>query len=236
MRRLFACLAACVLVGAAPPTTAGRDPANPSCPQAPDWGGGSTMNIHTIDSNGHHILIAEGPIDADVPSRIRNLIDSDQRIEEIWLRSPGGSAEAGTAAGRIIRASGIPTRIPSGWTCFSACNFMFMGGIARTIDPGGVFMVHMFTFTNERGAIRYATQQGTDQTIALIGDVEQESALLASEDNDFLIRMGVSRLLLTEVMYQQRAVATGTTPAQRYCLSMDEATRYNVHAPPRAAH
>ena len=192
------------------------------------------MQISAADHGGHHVLIAQGPIDADVPSRLRNLLDSDQRIEEIWLRSPGGSAEAGTAAGRIIRASGVPTRIPAGWTCFSACNFMFMGGIARMIDPGGVFMVHMFTFTSERGAIRYATQQGTDQTIALIGDVEQQSALLASEDNDFLIRMGISRLLLTDVMYQQRAVASGTTPPQRYCLNAEEAVRYNVHAPPRA--
>ena len=31
--------------------------------------------------------------------------------------------------------------------------------------------------------------------------------MLASEDNDFLIKMGVSRKLLTEVMYQQKAVA-----------------------------
>ena len=35
--------------------------------------------------------------------------------------------------------------------------------------------------------------------------------MLASEDNDFLIRMGVSRKLLTEVMYQQKAVAGPAT-------------------------
>ena len=33
--------------------------------------------------------------------------------------------------------------------------------------------------------------------------------MLASEDNDFLIRMGISRKLLTDVMYQQKAVADG---------------------------
>ena len=36
--------------------------------------------------------------------------------------------------------------------------------------------------------------------------------MLASEDNDFLIRMGVSRALLTEVMYQQSAVADQAQP------------------------
>ena len=29
------------------------------------------------------------------------------------------------------------TRIPAGWTCFSACNFVFMGGDRRFVDPGG---------------------------------------------------------------------------------------------------
>ena len=46
--------------------------------------------------------------------------------------------------------------------------------------------------------------RGEESTVGLIGEIEQESALLASEDNDFLIRMGVSRKLLTEVMYRQQ--------------------------------
>ena len=109
---------------------------------------------------------------------------------------------------------------------------MFLGGSARVVEPTGVYMVHMFTFTNDRGAIRYSVDQGTEATTELIGDVEQESALLASEDNDFLVRMGIPRTLLTEVMYQQRAVASGTTPPQRHCLSRDELSRYRVHRPP----
>ena len=48
--------------------------------------------------------------------------------------------------------------------------------------------------------------RGEENTVGLIGEIEQQSALLASEDNDFLIRMGISRALLTEVMYRQRAV------------------------------
>ena len=73
-------------------------------------------------------------------------------------------------------------------------------------------------------------EQGTDTTIELIGDIEQQSALLASEDNDFLIRMGVSRDLLTEVMYRQKAVKTdeGEDKSTRRCLSQDEAIKYNV--------
>ena len=73
---------------------------------------------------------------------------------------------------------------------------------------GAIFAVHMFTHLGDKEAVRSELKKGSDKAIGLIGDVEQDSALLASEDNDFLIRMGVSRKLLTEVMYQQKAVAT----------------------------
>jgi hypothetical protein len=53
--------------------------------------------------------------------------------------------------------------------------------------------------------------------------------MLASEDNDFLIRRGVSRKLLTEVMYQQKAVAdAGDDKSTRRCLTSAEAVKYNV--------
>ena len=55
------------------------------------------------------------------------------------------------------------------------------------------------------------------------------TALLASEDNDFLIRMGVSRKLLTDVMYKQKAVADGEgDKSTRRCLTRAEDVKYNV--------
>ena len=110
-----------------------------------------------------------------------------------------------------------------------ACNFVFMGGRARIVEPGAHFMVHMFTMTNDRNAINYSIEMGTDSTVGLIGEVEQQSALLATEDNDFLIRMGVSRKLLSEVMYRTNAVKTEDGDrSTRRCLTGEEALRYNV--------
>jgi len=102
-----------------------------------------------------------------------------------------------------------------------------MGGVVRYVDPGGIFAVHMFTHLGDKEAVR-SELKNTDKAIGLIGDVEQDSALLASEDNDFLIRMGVSRKLLTDVMYQQKAVADGSDKSTRRCLTQDEDYRYNV--------
>jgi hypothetical protein len=107
---------------------------------------------------------------------------------------------------------------------------MFMGGIGRFVDPGGVFMVHMFTHVGDGSATRQQVRQGGDTTVNIVGDIEQASALLASEDNDFLIRMGISRALLTDVMYQVRAVPSGGSRETRRCLTPEEMDRYHVRS------
>jgi hypothetical protein len=187
------------------------------------------MTLTKRDVDGMRVLVAEGIIDSTLPDRLKRAIDGDENIGEIWMRSRGGDARAGNEAGKIIRTyPGMVTRIPAGWTCFSACNFLFMGGQVRFVDPGGVFMVHMFTHTGDRESIQLAAEEGTAETVRLIAEIEQDSALLASEDNDFLIRMGVSRTLLTEIMYKQQAVRSADNPTTRYCLNPAEVVEYNV--------
>ncbi|MGQ2942868.1 MAG: hypothetical protein ACT6Q7_02575 [Blastomonas fulva] len=226
-RSLLLALSAALLCAQSP---AQMDPANPSCPRSPDWSANKTMTLKVVKKGGAQVLLAEGPIDQTLPDRLKKALSDNPDISEIWLRSPGGNARAGNAAGRLIRGNpGLVTRIPAGWTCFSACNFVFMGGQLRVVEPGGNFMVHMFTMTNDRAAIDQSVALGTDTTVELIGDIEQESALLASEDNDFLIRMGVSRKLLTDIMYKQKAVASGGgDQSTRRCLTQDEVFQYNV--------
>lgn len=226
-RRIVLACAALLALGAAPKPA--NDPDNPTCPKAPDWGPDKAMTVTPATRGGKRVLLAEGVIDAGLPARMRAAIEADDRIEEIWLRSRGGDARAGNETGRVIRSyPGMLTRIPSGWTCFSSCNFVFMGGDRRHVEPGGHFMVHMFTHTGQRDVISQTVQSGTQDTVELIGEIEQLSALLASEDNDFLIRMGVSRKLLTEIMYQQLATGGKGGSGQRYCLSQDEVRKYNV--------
>jgi len=223
--RSLAALATLACLTAATP----MDPANPTCPLSPNWSTNPTMTLTPVLRGGEKVLLAEGRVDAGLPDRLTKTLAANPDVSEIWLRSPGGDARAGNAAGRIIRSSlGMITRVPNGWACFSACNFVFMGGSARVIDPGGLFIVHMFTRTGDRSAIDMSVAMGTEATRDLIGDIEQDAALLASEDNDFLIRMGVSRKLLTEVMYRQKAIATDDDKSTRRCLTQAEVKAYNV--------
>lgn len=226
LRPIAALAALALLTGAAAPT---MDRENPTCPAEPDFGPKTAMTLTPADRNGKRVLLAEGMIDAGLPNRLKAAIDADERIEEIWLRSRGGDARAGNAAGKIIRSyRGMLTRVPAGWACFSACNFVFMGGDRRVVDDGGVFMVHMFTHTQDRALIDEVVIEGSKATTELIASIEQSSAMLASEDNDFLIRMGVSRKLLTDIMYKQQAVKSEDNPSTRYCLSQAEVRQYNV--------
>ena len=209
--------------------TAALDKRNPTCPAAPDWSVNETMKLSYRQDGSRRILFAEGAVDPGLPARLAAAFKRYKPIEEIRLRSPGGDARAGNQAGALIRKEGAATRIPVGWTCFSACNFVFMGGTVRAVDPGGVFMVHMFTVTADGGVRAEAMTQSYDKTVQGIAEVEQDSALLASQDNDFLIRAGVSRKLLTEVMYRQKAVAgKGGDQSTRRCLTAKELKRYSV--------
>ena len=205
------------------------DPANPTCPKELNFSAHKTMQFALREEGGMRILVAEGAIDGGVPARLQAALKKHDPIDQIWLRSPGGDARAGTEAGKLIRQSLAFTRIPDGWACFSACNFVFMGGRGRIVDPGGLFVVHMFTHTSDRGAIEAEVLRGTESTVGLIGEIEQDSALLASEDNDFLIRMGVSRKLLTDIMYRQKAVKEqGGDGSTRRCLTQQEVFQYKV--------
>ena len=223
--RILAILAALSLPLSAV-SAAKNDPRNPTCPEQPTWGSTQPMQFSVEQRDGKKVLVAQGLIDDALMPRLTAALERSRPVDEIWFRSPGGNARVGNQAGMAIRKLGIPTRIPAGWACFSACNFLFMGGAIRMVDPGGLFIVHMFTHTGDRSAIEAEVMRGTENTVGLIGEIEQDSALLASEDNDFLIRMGVSRKLLTEVMYQTSAVSGNG--ATRRCLTQDEVWKYNV--------
>lgn len=227
MARRFAAFAAALALASGQAALAQTDRDNPTCPRSPNWSSYPQMRFTAQEVNGRSVLLAEGQIDDDMIPRLQAALRTF-RGDEIWLRSPGGNARIGNQAGRIIRENNFSTRIPAGWACFSACNFMFMGGQIRTVDPGGLFIVHMFTHTGDRQAIRSEVARGEENTVGLISEIEQSSALLASEDNDFLIRMGISRRLLSEVMYRQRAVADGNDRSTRRCLTQPEVIRYNV--------
>jgi hypothetical protein len=191
------------------------DSANPTCPANPDWSEYPEMRFTAHEADGQQVLLAEGLIDANAATRLQSALEIFDG-EEVWLRSPGGNARAGNEAGRLIRDSGLSTRIPSGWTCLGACNFMFMGGVSRSVDTGGWFMVRTDPPFEIRGV-------PPEERQARAREIAAASALLATEDIDFAIRMGIRRSLLSDIMY--RRSEDGST---RRCLTAEELAGYDV--------
>ncbi len=211
------------------------DANDPTCPslatmQFADW---NRMDFKIDTSSGRRILLADGGIAFGDHTRLETAIEVNQPVDEIVIRSPGGSAEEGMRLGFTIRKWGIPTRIPAGFWCASACSFMFLGGSVRSVDPGGIYAVHMFsalTADKLQSQVNEAREaRGMSKLLSDLAAVEQNSAEVASEENDYMIRMGASRKLLTEVMYKQKSSDFGAADHSTIrCLTADEMQRYNV--------
>jgi hypothetical protein len=211
------------------------DANNPTCPslatmQFADW---NRMSFTLDTTTGRRILLADGGIAFGDHTRLESAIQANQPVDEIVIRSPGGSAEEGMRLGFTIRKWGIPTRIPPGFWCASACSFMFLGGSVRSVEAGGVYAVHMFsalTADKLQSQVNEAREaRGMSKLLADLAAVEQNSAEVASEENDYMIRMGASRKLLTEIMYKQKSSDFGASDHSTLrCLTTDEMQHYNV--------
>ena len=102
------------------------------------------LHFSKVPAGRYTTLFAWGALASGDSERFREAIDAAKPIEEIWLFSGGGMLEEGLEIGRIIHRFGLTTRVRHGMACISACNFSFMGGAVRYIEPGAVFGVHMF--------------------------------------------------------------------------------------------
>jgi hypothetical protein len=236
MRRAFALatgLVALLMSGQA--VAQAVDPDNPTCPSINAVFGpfGRPMDIQFDKVGGRRVLKLQGAIAPGVADRLKAAVAERQPVDEIWIGSIGGDADEGLKIGRVIRQLGVPTRVPSGWGCASACNFAFLGGAIRMVDDKAVFAVHMFTITSSadyRAFVDWSRKApAADPTLNNIARREQAAALLASDENDFMIRMGVSRRLLTEIMYRQKADAFDAHDKSTLrCLTAKEMATYNV--------
>jgi len=102
------------------------------------------LHFTLLKQGKRNVLYVWGHIDSGDSGRFQQALDAAKPIEELWFFSGGGDLEEGLEIGRMVHKAHQTTHILSWMQCISACNFMFMGGTVRTIDPGGEFSVHMF--------------------------------------------------------------------------------------------
>ena len=194
---------------------------------------------------GRKTILMWGGVCGGDGEQVRKALNAAAPIGEVWFYSPGGALEEGLQIGRIIRKSGVRTRVPANFECVSACNFMFMGGVIRYIEPGGEFGVHMFANSgisqndtemlddinhaddlaksyNDRHPGKSVTSDDVifEALMEHNKKIQQDSAQISAEIARFLVEMQLSLRFLTEF---------ANIPNEKYrVLRRDELRDFNI--------
>lgn len=90
-------------------------------------------------------VLAKGTILYDTASQLHAYLVGHraQPPEVVVLNSGGGSFGGSLALGLMVRKHGLDTLVPQNVMCASGCVYAFMGGIRRTVLPGGALAVHV---------------------------------------------------------------------------------------------
>jgi hypothetical protein len=102
------------------------------------------MHYTPVKDGKFYDILMWGRVDACDEPRLREVLQEARPVGTISLYSGGGNLQEALAMGRTLRDFGATTLIPHDAWCASACNFIFMGGVVRMIEPGAAFLVHMF--------------------------------------------------------------------------------------------
>jgi hypothetical protein len=131
--------------------------------------------------------------------RFEKMLGESGPIAEVLFNSRGGSERDGLEIGRIIRQYGLATRIPAGAICASACADAFLGGIARRVEEGGRYGIHMPTIAGNPEAVQKILSlidkeraSGAPGVQRIIFEIEKLSAQAASRWAAYVLQMGAS--------------------------------------------
>lgn len=122
------------------------------------------FTLHVPCEGCEPYLLAEGAIVPDTTERFRETLQLLQlrgQQPRVQFHSRGGSLQAGTRLGRMIREAGLDTYIGGPYleqlrlgepprvlvkqpVCHSACAYAFLGGVSRAVAEGGSYGLHQF--------------------------------------------------------------------------------------------
>lgn len=124
----------------------------------------------------------------------------------VTLNSPGGSVADALALGRAVRDIGADTRLGDSAGCYSACPYIFAGGLTRVIAADAQLGVHQHSFGESTILPAFLA----------VEDIQRGQA----EVLDHLAEMGIDLRIMGPAM---------ATPANEiYILSKDEMVDWNV--------
>ena len=107
--------------------------------------GDTALNDLTVSvSPDGRTLHVDGSYGVGSAEAVRRALDQNRGIREVVLAGPGGRASVGFDIYRMIQQRRLATRVEGG--CASACTIAFLGGVERSISPGGRLGFHRASF------------------------------------------------------------------------------------------
>ena len=201
-----------------------------------------------VDPATPSIVYARGPITADTPAAFVLFANTHaiQPGSVLVLDSGGGNLDSGLKLGRIVRDHLLQTRVGrSGWIddgnidnaprCASACNFVFMGGVRRTVPEGTYFVVHRFVPADPDPVVA-AGAWSVPASPATPRETPKEAEEGAQEESGILLRfvaqMGISPEYMILMSQTPNARPTAVGPNDLLALRIvtpDIPTEWSLH-------
>jgi hypothetical protein len=176
--------------------------------------------------DGSTAVVAQGRIEGNEASRLLAFMQANAAgglPRTLYLSSPGGNMGSALHLGATVRQLGLRTSvgriavnsagqpvITSG-VCGSACVYVLMGGVSRTMRPGSLIGVHSPEFALVSGERRYVVDPVTSRYL-----IQRTEPVLRS----YARHMGVSPTLIS--------VAHGVPHHGARVLTPSEINRYGL--------
>jgi hypothetical protein len=155
----------------------------------------SRLQFDPQDMNGTPGLVVTGTIHEGDATRFTEALEANPDIQRIALHSPGGSVDDALQIGRAIRGAGLDTELAGRTVCLSACPYMLMGGVARTVAAQASVGVHQHYFGENTILPAFlaikAIQRGQGEVMSYLQDMDidlraMQPALLTPPDEIYV--------------------------------------------------
>lgn len=124
----------------------------------------------------------------------------------VLLDSPGGSVNDALELGRLLRGLGTETQLAENSVCFSACPYVFVGGVIRSVHDSAQLGVHQHSFGKSQFLPAFLA----------VEDVQRGQAQVLAHLTDMGVNLGIM------------GPAMATPADEIYILSQNELTDWQV--------
>jgi hypothetical protein len=97
----------------------------------------------TVGADGRTLYVS-GSYGTGSADAVRRALERNKGVRTVVLAGPGGRASVGFELYRLFQERKLATRVED--ACASACTIAFLGGVERSISPGGRLGFHRASF------------------------------------------------------------------------------------------